>query len=196
VIRSGQASVVTDAIVTFTETGLSLESGRQLPADLVITATGLELQLMGSLEITVDGARIDAAKSISYRGVMFSGIPNLANCFGYTNASWTLRSELSARFVCRLLEYMARQGYQQCRPRHPRAGDGSQPLVDFSSGYVKRGIQRFPRQGSRAPWRVRQNYLWDRLDSCWTAFSDGSLEFSSLAAPRGSRHAAQEGQIV
>jgi cation diffusion facilitator CzcD-associated flavoprotein CzcO len=196
VIRSGQASVVTDAIVTFTETGLSLESGRQLPADLVITATGLELQLMGSLEITVDGARIDAAKSISYRGVMFSGIPNLANCFGYTNASWTLRSELSARFVCRLLEYMARHGYQQCRPRHPRAGDGSQPLVDFSSGYVKRGIQRFPRQGSRAPWRVRQNYLWDRLDTCWTAFSDGSLEFSSLAAPRGSRHAAQEGQIV
>jgi cation diffusion facilitator CzcD-associated flavoprotein CzcO len=196
VLRSGQASVVTDGIVAFTETGLSLASGQQLPADLVVTATGLELQLMSNLEITVDGSRIDAAQSISYRGVMFSGIPNLASCFGYTNASWTLRSELSARFVCRLLQYMAHNGYQQCRPRHPGDGDESQPLVDFSSGYVKRGVHRFPRQGSRAPWRMRQNYLWDRLDSGWRVFSDGSLEFSSLREPRAFRRAAQEGRLV
>jgi cation diffusion facilitator CzcD-associated flavoprotein CzcO len=196
VLRSGQASVVTDQIVTFTETGLSLQSGRQLAADLVVTATGLELQLMGNLEISVDGCRVDAAKSLSYRGVMFSGIPNLATCFGYTNASWTLRSELSARFVCRLLEYMARHGYQQCRPRQARESDGSLPLVDFSSGYVQRGLQRLPRQGTRAPWRVRQNYLWDRLDSSWTRWSDGSLEFSSPVAAASSGHAPREGQLV
>jgi monooxygenase len=107
-----------------------------------------------------------------------------------------LRSELSARFVCRLLEHMARHGYQQCRPRHPRESSPSRPLVDFSSGYVKRGIHKFPRQGSRAPWRVRQNYLWDRLDSGWPAFADGSLEFSSLGEARPSNAAAQEGQLV
>jgi cation diffusion facilitator CzcD-associated flavoprotein CzcO len=196
VLRSGQASVVTDEIDTFTETGVSLRSGRQLAADLVVTATGLELQLLGNLELSVDGSRVDAAKSLSYRGVMFSGIPNLASCFGYTNASWTLRSELSARFVCRLLEYMARQGYQQCRPRQARESDGSLPLVDFSSGYVQRGLQRLPRQGSRAPWRVRQNYLWARLDSSWARFSDGHLEFSSLGAPTTLQQAAQEGELA
>ena len=178
-IRSGQASVVTDSIVTFTETGLSLGSGQQLPADLVVAATGLELQLMSNLEITVDGTRVDAAQSLSYRGIMFSGIPNLASCFGYTNASWTLRSELCADFVCRLLGYMARHGYQQCRPRHGGDSGPSRPLVDFSSGYVQRSLHKFPRQGSRGPWRVRQNYLLERLGSSWIGFSDGSLEFSS-----------------
>lgn len=196
VIRSGQASVVTDQIVTFTETGLSLASGQQLAADLVVTATGLELRLMSDLELSVDGCRVDAAQSLSYRGVMFSGIPNLASCFGYTNASWTLRSELSARFVCRLLEYMTREGYQQCRPRASHEGDPSQPLIDFSSGYVQRGIHKFPRQGSRAPWRMRQNYLWDRLSSRWSGFSDGSLEFSSLGEARGPSPASQAGQLV
>ncbi len=196
VIRTGQASVVTDQIVTFTATGLSLASGQQLAADLVVTATGLELQLMGNLEIIVDGCRIDAAKSLSYRGVMFSGIPNLASCLGYTNASWTLRSELSARFVGRLLQYMARHGYQQCRPRPAREGGPSQPLIDFSSGYVQRGIQRFPRQGSRAPWRMRQNYLLDLLSSGWTGFSDGSLEFSSPGVAQTISPAAQAGQLL
>jgi len=196
VIRSGQASVVTGNIVTFTETGLALASGQQVAADLIVTATGLELQLMGNLEITVDGARIDAAQSVSYRGVMFSGIPNLASCFGYTNASWTLRSELSARFVCRLLEHMERHGYRQCRPRYSRESGPLRPFVDFSSGYVKRGAHKFPGQGSSAPWRVPQNYLLDRLGSSWIRFSDGSLEFSSLGDARPSGHASREGQLV
>src|SRR5262249_24582423 len=119
-IRSGRVSVVTDRIQTFTESGLALESGEQLPAEVVVTATGLELQLMSNLEIVVDGTTVDASRSLSYRGMMFSGIPNLALAFVYTNASWTLRSELTAIYVCRLLRYMRRHGHRQCRPRLSR----------------------------------------------------------------------------
>jgi len=194
VLRSGQASVVTGEIQAFTETGLSLVSGQELPADVVVTATGIELQLMSNLEIMVDGNPVDASRSLSHRGVMFSGIPNLAISFGYTNASWTLRSELTASYVCRLLNYMARQGYQQCRPQLAQEGGARQPFVDFSSGYVQRGVQRFPGQGSRAPWRVSQNYLWDRLSSRFARFSDGSLAFSSINEAQAARPAAQEGQ--
>jgi monooxygenase len=177
-IRSGRASVLTDRIETFTESGLSLESGTQLPVDVVVTATGLELQLMSNLEIVVDGVPVDASRSTSYRGMMFSDIPNLASAFGYINASWTLGSELKSSLVCRLLDYMAGRGYRRCVPRLSREIGERQPFVDFSSGYVKRGMHRFPGQGSRAPWRVSQNYLRDRLGSRWISFTDGSLEFS------------------
>jgi len=181
-IASGRASVVTDHVETFTETGLSLRSGMQLDADVIVTATGLELQLMGNVTLVVDGAEVDASRSMSYRGMMFSGIPNLASSFGYANASWTLRSELIARYVCRLLNYMKRKSYQQCRPRLPSKPGPRRPFVDFSSGYVRRGIDRMPAQGNRSPWLVSQNYLWDRLSLRWAGFADGSLEFSSEPA--------------
>jgi monooxygenase len=195
-IRSGRASVVTGNIEAFTQTGLSLESGQHIPADVVVTATGIELQLMSNLEIMVDGNPVAASASLMHRGVMFSGIPNLAISFGYTNASWTLRSELTASYVCRLLDYMARRGYQQCRPTLSKQAGTRQPLVDFSSGYVQRGVQRFPGQGSRAPWRVRQNYLWDRISSRFARFSEGSLAFSSIHEERAASAASQESQRV
>jgi monooxygenase len=195
-IRSGQASVVTDHVEAFSESGLTLRSGKQLPADVVVMATGLDLQLMSNLQIVVDGARLDAARSLTYRGMMFSGIPNLVSSFGYTNASWTLRSELIAKYVCRLLNYMQKRGYQQCRPR-PRAELGPrQPFVDFSSGYVRRGVDRFPGQSDRAPWRVDQNYLRDRLTLSWVGFSDGSLDFSSPSAAEGTGVDRREGQTA
>ncbi len=135
----------------------------RIELELGVTATGLELQLMSNLPILLDGIPVDASKSLSYRGMMFSGIPNLVSSFGYTNASWTLRSELTARYVCRLLSYMRRRGYRQCLPRPSAASGPSRPLVGLSSGYVARGAHRFPRQGSGSPWQVRQNYLLDWL---------------------------------
>jgi monooxygenase len=195
-IRSGRASVVTDAIETFTESGVVLRSGAQLPAEVVVTATGLELQLMSNLPIQLDGIPVDASKSLSYRGMMFSGIPNLVSSFGYTNASWTLRSELTAQYVCRLLSYMRRRGYRQCCPRPSAASGPSRPLVELSSGYVARGAHRFPRQGSGSPWQVTQNYLLDWISCRWSRFADGSLEFSAGVEAPATRAAAREGQLT
>lgn len=195
-IRSGRASVVTDSIATLTETGVALVSGAQLPADIVVTATGLELQLLGNIELSLDGAACDASQSFSYRGMMFSGIPNLVSSFGYANASWTLRSELTASYFCRLLEHMRRRGYRQFRPRLSGEIGPTRPFVELESGYVQRGLHRLPRQGSRAPWRVSQSYLLDRLSSRWASFSDGSLEFSPGPPLRATPAATGEDQLA
>lgn len=176
-IRSGRASVVTDQIETFTETGLSLKSGEQLEADIIVTATGLVLKLMSGLRLVVDGAPVDLSKTLVYRGMMYSDIPNLASAFGYTNASWTLKCDLTAEYVCRLLNYMERHGYDRCTPRRNGSAVREEPVVNFTSGYVQRAIQSLPKQGSHKPWRLYQNYALDLVTLKHGSIEDGTLEF-------------------
>jgi cation diffusion facilitator CzcD-associated flavoprotein CzcO len=181
-IRSKKASVVTDTIDTFTEKGIRLKSGAELEADLVVTATGLDLEILAGIELTVDGARIDPAKLFNYKGLMYSGVPNFATSFGYTNASWTLKCDLTCEYVCRLLNHMKKHGYAQATPRFNDPSVTEQPWVDFSSGYIQRKLHLFPKQGSRAPWRLRQNYARDILTLRFGRIDDGVMEFSGPLA--------------
>ncbi|MEV6347851.1 NAD(P)/FAD-dependent oxidoreductase [Actinoplanes sp. NPDC051851] len=158
-IRDGHASVVTDHIDTFVPEGIRLASGETLDADIVVSATGLSLLPCGGIEVSMDGENVKIADRAAYRGLMLSGVPNLAYCIGYVNASWTLRADLSHRYVLKLLGHMERTGVTVATPRSPD-GEG-RPLLDLSSGYVQRALDRFPRQGVRDPWLVRQNYLRD-----------------------------------
>ena len=178
-IRSGRASVVTDQIETFTEKGLKLKSGAELEADLIVTATGLNLRVLSGVQLTVDGERIDPAKTLTYKGMMFSGVPNLASTFGYTNASWTLKCDLTCEYVCRLLNYMERRGLRQCTPRNADPTITGQPWVDFSSGYFQRSLHMLPKQGSRAPWKLHQNYVRDIMLLRFSRLEDGVMEFSN-----------------
>jgi monooxygenase len=181
-IKSGRAEVVTDAIDTFTETGLKLKSGKILDADIVVTATGLKLLLIGGIELTVDGTRVDVAKTVNYKGAMFSDVPNFAITLGYTNASWTLKADLVCEYVCRLLNHMESEGYQQCTPRLKEHDQIGEPLINFSSGYVQRSLHKLPRQGTKAPWRLYQNYLLDFFGLRYGAVDDGVIELSRVAS--------------
>ena len=167
-IRSGKAEVVTDHIEAFEPEGIRLKSGKVLPADVVVTATGLRLLVFGGIAPRVDGVEVPLAEQFVWRGAMVTGIPNFAVCVGYTNASWTLRGDLTSRLVCKILNHMAARGYSSVVP----VPDGTlreRPLLDLSSGYIQRSIQEFPRAGHRSPWRVRQNYI---LDAATTLRSD------------------------
>ena len=181
-LASGDASIATDDIETFTETGLKLASGAELDADVVVTATGLNLLVMGGIDLAVDGEDIGLAETVGYKGMMFSGIPNLAIAMGYTNASWTLKCDLVCEYVCRLLSYMDEHGYDVCMPRRPDASVKIEPLIDLTSGYVLRSIDKFPKQGSRAPWRLYQNYPRDILVLKRGPLADEGIEFSRAAA--------------
>jgi len=177
-IKSGRASVVTGQIETFTASGIQLKSGEILEADVVVTATGLVMQAFGGISLSVDGRHVDPAKTLSYKGVMFSGIPNLAAVFGYINASWTLKADLICNYVCRLLNHMDREGMRQVTPT---SGDESAvaPFVEnFSSGYMRRALDAWPKQGAKAPWRVYQNYFRDILHLRWKSVADRSLQFT------------------
>ena len=180
-IKSQRASVVTDEIDRFTATGLKLKSGTEIEADLVVMATGLNLQVLGGLQVTVDGALIDWPRTMSYKGLMFGGVPNLASSFGYTNASWTLKCDLTCEFVCRLLNHMKSHGRRQCTPRNTDASVTEQPWIDFSSGYVQRSLPMFPKQGSRAPWKAHQNYARDIATLRYGKLDDGAMVFSNPA---------------
>ena len=190
-IKGGQASVVTDQIETFTPTGLKLKSGETLEADVVVTATGLNLQLLGGLQVSVDGVAMDVSQTLGYRGMMYSDLPNMASSFGYTNASWTLKCDLTCEYVCRLLNYMDKKGVRQATPRQRDPSIGTEPWLDFSSGYVTRSINKFPRQGDKAPWKVHQNYALDIVNLRYSAMDDGVLEFSNPAATAAKKAAAQ-----
>jgi monooxygenase len=182
-IRDGRVSVVTDHIDTFTETGIQLTSGEHLDAHIVVTATGLVLKLMIGLQLVVDGASVDLSKTIAYKGMMYSDVPNLASAFGYTNASWTLKCDLTAEYVCRLLKHMDSYGYAQCTPRVKDAELKEEPVLDFTSGYVQRALHTLPRQGSKRPWRIHQNYLKDLSTLRFGRVDDGTMEFK--ASPGG-----------
>ncbi len=177
-ISSQKASVVTDEVASFTAGGITLKSGEHLAADLVITATGLNLQVLGGLQLTVDGKGIDMAKTLNYKGLMYSGIPNLASCFGYTNASWTLKCDLTCEYVCRLLNHMKKNGIAYCTPRNTDASITEQPWVDFSSSYFARSMHLFPKQGSKAPWKLYQNYPKDIMLLRFGRVDDGVLQFA------------------
>lgn len=177
-ITDGRVEVVTDHIETFTETGLRLRSGKELDADLVVTATGLKLLLLGDVQLTVDGRPIDVGKTMNYRGTMLSDVPNLALSIGYTNASWTLKCDLVCELVCRILNHMERRGYRRCVARASGRGLTEEPLLDFSSGYVQRSLSLLPKQGSKAPWKLHQNYLLDLVGLRYGAVDDGVIEFA------------------
>lgn len=162
-IRDGMASVVTDTIDRFVPEGIRLSSGTTLEADVVVSATGLALKPLGGLELTVDGEPVDPGRTVAYRAVMLSGVPNLAFCFGYTNTSWTLRADLSSRFVCKLLAHMDRHGYSTAVPTVDPDAPRRPFIDDLTSGYIARDIGRFPAQGPDDPWLVRQNYMLDKL---------------------------------
>jgi monooxygenase len=176
-IKQGQASVVTEHIETFTEKGIKLRSGQELEADIIVTATGLKLQLLSDIEFSLDGERRDLSKCLSYKGMMFSDVPNLAYSFGYTNASWTLKVDLTSAYVCRLLNHMERNGETSCTPRRDPTVE-ELPLLDFASGYVLRALELMPKQGSKQPWRLYQNYVLDLLTLRFGKVDDGTMEFS------------------
>jgi cation diffusion facilitator CzcD-associated flavoprotein CzcO len=189
-IKSGRASVVTDRIRSLTNNGILLESGDELVADIIVTATGLRLQLCGGMQMTVDGEPVEANRMFVYKGLMLGNVPNFALCVGYTNASWTLRAELSSKYVCRLLNHMDRHGYRQCLPRPDDSTLEPRPLLGLTSGYVQRAVDELPKQGSKAPWYLRQNYVLDRLTMRFGAVDDGTMVFSREARPLGASRAA------
>jgi monooxygenase len=160
-IANGSASVVTDGVETFTETGLKLSSGEELEADVVVTATGLNVLLLGGIDVSLDGKPVDFSKTVAYKGTMICGVPNLALTLGYTNASWTLKCDLVAQYVCRLINHMDEHGYDVCTPEPPDPSVPTEPFIDFNSGYVLRSIDTLPRQGAIRPWRLHQNYFRD-----------------------------------
>jgi len=188
-LEAGTASVVTDHIERFTATGIRLRSGEEVAADLVVTATGLTLQLLGGIALEIDGERVDPAKRVLYKGLMLSGVPNLALAIGYTNASWTLKSELTGIYVCRLLEHMERHGYSASMPRVDGDID-ERPLMDLDAGYIQRGRDKFPRQGGSLPWRLYQNYLLDRWLLGRSPVVDRALQLTRT--PRTRRAATRE----
>ena len=177
-IKQKRASVVTAEIDRFTESGIRLKDGSELPADIVITATGLVIQLLGGMETVVDGRPIDFAKTMNYKGMMYSDVPNLASAFGYTNASWTLKCDLTCEYVCRLLNYMDRHGYKQCMPHNVDPSVEQLPVLDFSSGYVQRALATLPKQGSKRPWRLFQNYAIDIVTLRLGSVDDGVMKYS------------------
>ena len=177
-ISADRASVVTDRIDAFTEKGIRLASGAELEADVIVTATGLKLVPLGGVKFTVDDEAIDLSKTVSYKGMMLSGVPNVALAIGYINASWTLKADLTSLYVCRLINHMDRHGFRQCMPRCVAGITSDRPLLELTSGYVRRSIDEFPKQGSRKPWRLYQNYLLDLLTLKYGAVDD-EMEFSS-----------------
>ena len=196
-IRSGKASVVTDEIEGFSEKGIKLNSGKELEAVIIITATGLNLVVLGEMQFSVDGAPIDFAKTWSYKGMMYSGVPNLVSTFGYINASWTLRADLTSEYVCRLINHMDAKGARQVTPRL-RETDQNMParpwIGDFSSGYMARMMHRFPKQGDHEPWINPQNYTRDKQMIRFGALEDGALIFDNpakAAAPSALLKAAE-----
>jgi monooxygenase len=177
-IKSKKADVVTDEIQNFTERGIRLKSGAELPADIIIAATGLNLVALGGMQLIIDGRAVDPAKSLSYRGTMYSGIPNLASAFGYTNASWTLKCELTCDYVCRLLNYMDKKGTHVCVPQNDDPTVQEEPWLNLNSGYILRVADKLPKQGSKMPWRLRQNYVLDIMNLRHGSLEDGVMQFS------------------
>jgi monooxygenase len=184
-IRHGKADVVTDTIDRFTKSGIKLTSGEELQADIIVTATGLNMQLLGGVQPTRNGAPMELTSMMTYKGLMFSGVPNFAITFGYTNASWTLKADLVSEFVCRLLNYMDSKGFDFVEPQHPDDTVDELPFMDFSPGYFQRSMDLLPKSGSRAPWRLKQNYLFDMRTIRRGKVNDEGLLFAKKACTGG-----------
>ena len=180
-LKSGSASVVTDHIDRFTPNGLALSSGAHIAADVVVTATGLKLNLLGDVVFEKDGAAIDLSRALTYKGMMASEVPNLFFTFGYTNASWTLKADLTADYACRLINYMDKRGVKIATPERTDASVTEEPFLDFTSGYVQRATEMLPKQGSKAPWKLHQNYARDLMSFRFGKIEDGTMSFSNPA---------------
>ncbi len=181
-IREGKASVVTDTIDTFTEKGIKLASGKELEADIIITATGLNLQMLGGAEVIVDGEKVETGQRYTYKGTMLSDVPNLAFVFGYTNASWTLRADLISEYVCRVIKYLDDYGLASATPRLGGIEHEDRPFADFSSGYFQRAEHLLPKQTTKAPWKQNQSYAHDMMDLRFGPIEDGVLELKRAPA--------------
>lgn len=190
-IRAGKVSIATDQIETFTEQGIKLRSGEELTADMIVTATGLNMKIMSGVQLIVDDVPVDLSKTLIYRGMMYRDIPNLSFVFGYVNASWTLKCELIAQRVCRVLNYMDQHGYAQCTPRLRDHAIPEEPiLTELTSGYVQRAREMIPRQGKSNPWKMHQNYLRDVGSLRFSPVNDGTIEFT-----RRAEHARQKAPV-
>ncbi|MEV5301045.1 flavin-containing monooxygenase [Amycolatopsis methanolica] len=180
-VRSGKADIVTDTIERFTAEGVRLTSGRVLEADIIVTATGLNLLPFGGMDLVVDGEPVEIGERLAYKGMMLSGVPNYAFTIGYTNASWTLKADLVAGYVCRLLNHLDEHGYTTCTPVAPPSVTATEPLIDLKSGYVLRSIDKLPKQGPAAPWRLFQNYPRDVLLMRHGSLTDDAMRFARTA---------------
>jgi len=196
-LRSGKASIATDHIESFTEKGLKLRSGRELEADIIVAATGLNLQMLGGAELSVDGQKVEVGNTHAYKGTMLSGVPNLAFVFGYTNASWTLRADLISEYVCRLINYLSDYGLASATPRFDLSDAEERPFADFSSGYFQRATNLLPKQTTRAPWKQNQSYAHDLMDLRYGLVEDGVLEFKKAKPAQGAEAApARDSALV
>jgi len=178
-LKQGRASVATDHIDRFTAAGIALKSGKTLPADIIVTATGLKLNILGSVKVSVDGRAVDPSKELTYKGMMLSDVPNAAFAFGYTNASWTLKADLTSEFVCRTLNYMDKRGVRIATPVRTDPAMSEEPYLDFNSGYVQRALDILPKQGAKAPWKLNQNYALDLMTLRFGKIDDGTMRFSN-----------------
>ena len=176
-IKKNKASVVTDQISEFISDGILLESGEKLSADIIVTATGIELNSLNDIDVTLDNVKINAHERLTYKGMMLSGVPNFALSFGYVNASWTLRADLTCEYVCRLIKLMDKKGVDCCVPLDDKTAYGDDDLIDFTSGYVQRGLHLMPKQGNKAPWKNYQNYLKDIFAVRLFSIKDSNLNF-------------------
>ena len=177
VLRDGQASVVTDEIEHFTEQGIQLKSGQHLDADIIVSATGLQIQVLGGIQATVDGKPIDPAEHLLYQGIMLNNVPNLAMMIGYINASWTLKVDIAADYLCRLLNYMDQQGYAEVMPAGQPEQLPQSVMGSLTAGYIQRATHLMPKQGATSPWKMTNNYLVDRKALKHASFEDGILNF-------------------
>ena len=189
-LSNGSASIVTDRIETFTRTGLRLTSGRELKADLVVTATGLNIQMLGGMRFTVDGRPVDVRDTVVFKGMMLTELPNFAFAMGYTNASWTLKVDLVCEHLCRLLTYMDAHGHNTCRAELTDPTMATRPMLDFAAGYVQRAKDQFPRQGDTAPWQQAMDYTTDIKQLREAPVAESGLHFSTRI-PQSSRFATE-----
>ncbi len=176
-IKENKCTVITDHIETFTEEGIKLKSGKELKADLIVSATGLNIKIAGGMEITVDGKKMELGKLINYKGLMLQDIPNLVAIIGYTNASWTLKADLVCEYTCRLLKHMDKNGYSSCAPSLKGEDTEMSPVIDFTSGYIQRGMAKMPKQGKEFPWRLHQSYVKDMVNLKYKKIDDRYLVF-------------------
>ena len=179
-INNKKASVVTDTINEFQPDGILLNSGKKIEADIIITATGIELNSLNDINVTIDNVKVIANERLTYKGMMLSGVPNFAISFGYVNASWTLRADLTCEYVCRLINLMDKKGVKCCEPKDDKSAYGDDQLIDFTSGYFQRGLNQMPKQGNKAPWKNYQNYLKDIFAVRLMSIDDTNLKFSKL----------------
>ena len=176
-IKKNKASVVTDQISQFISDGILLKSGEKISADIIVTATGIELNSLNDINVTLDNVKINAHERLTYKGMMLSGVPNFALSFGYVNASWTLRADLTCEYVCRLIKLMDKKGVDCCVPLDDKTAYGDSDPIDFTSGYVQRGLHLMPKQGNKAPWKNYQNYLKDIFAVRLFSIKDSNLNF-------------------